>query len=103
MAKRLSKKQLAAIHAKNSNPPITFKDTKETKSKIIATNHTMNVSSSRFYSDTEILRQQKIKAIEQQREDLRKQSFVSKLIPDSVEASASFGGLGLKATWHPKV
>lgn len=56
----------------------------------------------------EILKQQKIKAIEQQRENLRKQitqsSIVEKLIPNTVELSVSPipGFVNLKNTWKLK-
>jgi hypothetical protein len=99
--RKRSTKEWAAIHAKRSSSSITLNDVRPTQPKIVGRTHTTNIPT-RYYTNAERLRQQRITNIKHQQESLRRQLLVKKLIPDTVEASASVGIFGIKATWHPK-
>lgn len=94
--------QNRAIHAKHPRHRIVFNGTEVNNEVVTDSNDFAEAIRQEFETEAEILKQQKIKIMNQRREDLSNQSFVNKLIPDTVEASASIGILGLKATWHPK-
>lgn len=94
--------QNRAIHTKHPRHRIVSNYTEVNNEVVTDSNDFAEGIRQGFEMEAEILKQQRIKTMNQKHEELRNQSLVNKLIPDTMEASASIGVLGFKATWHPK-